>query len=223
MLDWLGSSERSHSRCGKRKIRDRSSSSGSKEPESANDSTEPFRLQRVENKRSLNHGDIYFDLVGYRNCFVWLNILGLGYPVHSERPELMASQAGISKKFMVLIVEDDPLICMMLEDIVDEAGFDFESAINATDGIAALEKRGTRFSALITDIRMPGKGNGWDVGHRAHELLPLLPIIYMTGDSAAEWKAHGEAGSILLQKPFANALLIAALSDLAYLATGVFA
>ncbi|WP_245277171.1 response regulator [Rhizobium sp. CF080] len=124
---------------------------------------------------------------------------------------------------MVLIVEDDPLICMMLEDIVDEAGFDFESAINATDGIAALEKRGTRFSALITDIRMPGKGNGWDVGHRAHELLPLLPIIYMTGDSAAEWKAHGEAGSILLQKPFANALLIAALSDLAYLATGVFA
>jgi CheY-like chemotaxis protein len=121
---------------------------------------------------------------------------------------------GALQRPIVLIVEDDPLISMTVEDIVTDAGFDYESTINAADGIAALEKSGTRFSALITDIRMPGKGNGWDVGHRAHELLPLLPIIYMTGDSAEQWKAHGETGSILLQKPFADGMLITALTAL---------
>jgi hypothetical protein len=40
-----------------------------------------------------------------------------------------------------------------------------------------------------------------------------MPIIYMTRDSAARWAEHGVPNSILLQKPFADAQLIAALSN----------
>jgi CheY-like chemotaxis protein len=124
----------------------------------------------------------------------------------------MERVTGASQKLTILIVEDEPLISMTVEDIVTDAGFDFESTANAADGIAALERRDSRFSALITDINMPGKGNGWDVGRRAHELHPFLPIIYMTGDSADQWKAFGASGSKLLQKPFADDLLVTALA-----------
>lgn len=34
------------------------------------------------------------------------------------------------------------------------------------------------------------------------ELHPLLPIIYMTGDSLDQWTAPGVPGSLVLQKPF---------------------
>jgi CheY-like chemotaxis protein len=61
---------------------------------------------------------------------------------------------------------------------------------------------------------MPGEANGWDVARRARELQALLPVIYMTGDSAEHWRAQGVPGSVLLQKPFVSAQLITALSTL---------
>jgi CheY-like chemotaxis protein len=61
---------------------------------------------------------------------------------------------------------------------------------------------------------MPGKLNGGDLARRARELQPLLPVIYMTGDSAAAWRSQGVPGSVLLQKPFADAQLLTALTTL---------
>jgi hypothetical protein len=42
----------------------------------------------------------------------------------------------------------------------------------------------------------------------------FLPVVYMTGDSADQWLAHGVLGSILLKKPFVDAQLITALGTL---------
>ena len=43
---------------------------------------------------------------------------------------------------------------------------------------------------------------------------PQFPVVYMTGDSAAEWDSIGVPNSILLTKPFAPAQLVTALSQL---------
>lgn len=121
---------------------------------------------------------------------------------------------GDGRQLLVLIAEDEFLIKVDLEDIVREAGFEHLAVSSADEGILALEDDSARFCALITDIRMPGKADCWDLARRARELQPLMPVIYMTGDSAKYWAAHGVPNSVLLQKPFVHGQLITALTTL---------
>jgi CheY-like chemotaxis protein len=120
----------------------------------------------------------------------------------------------ISELKVVLVAEDDALISITLTDMLADADFEAVLATNAQEAISVLEDDTPRFCALLTDIRMPGKGDGWDVARRARELQPSIPVIYMTGDSADQWRAHGVPGSVLLQKPFVAAQLITALTTL---------
>ena len=95
-----------------------------------------------------------------------------------------------------------------------EGGYDTLVVDNGIKAIEELEKDVARFRGLITDIRMGAGPSGWDVAHRARELSPTIPVIYMTGDSAADWAANGVPHSVLLQKPFAMAQLVTAISQL---------
>jgi CheY-like chemotaxis protein len=115
---------------------------------------------------------------------------------------------------VVLVAEDEPLLSMTLEDILNDANIKCVVVVSPQEAIAALEEGSMSFCALLTDIRMPGDGNGWDVARRARELHPTMPIIYMTGDSAIEWRSQGVPGSVMLQKPFADAQMITALTTL---------
>lgn len=94
--------------------------------------------------------------------------------------------SGDGSKLLVLLAEDESLIQATLEDVVTEAGFEHFSVSSADEAILALEENSARFCALITDIRMAGEADGWDLARRARELQPLMPVIYMTGDSAKE-------------------------------------
>jgi CheY-like chemotaxis protein len=115
---------------------------------------------------------------------------------------------------LVLLVEDEPLVSFAVEESLTEGGFSFVAVRTADEAIAELETDAARFSALLTDIRTPGKANGWDVAHRARELSPAIPVIYMTGDSAYLWTAHGVPNSVLLQKPFVEVQMMTALATL---------
>jgi two-component system, OmpR family, response regulator len=42
----------------------------------------------------------------------------------------------------------------------------------------------------------------------------MMPVIYVSGDSVADWGVHGVPKSIMLSKPFAFPQLISALSSL---------
>ena len=115
---------------------------------------------------------------------------------------------------IVLIVDDEPLIAAMVELTFDDAGFDVRSAINATDAADQIVDLGDRLSALVTDIRLRDGPNGWAVAVDARTRLPLLPVVYMTGDSAADWTAFGVPKSVLIQKPFVGAQVLAAVTTL---------
>jgi CheY-like chemotaxis protein len=117
-------------------------------------------------------------------------------------------------KQLLLIAEDDALVSMAIEEMVSDAGFNFLVADSALEAIIKLEENSVRICALLTDIRMRGALDGWDLARHARELLPLLPIIYMTGDSSAAWNVQGVPGSVLLQKPFADAQLLTTLTTL---------
>ena len=77
-----------------------------------------------------------------------------------------------------------------------------------------LKGKKTTFCALVTDIQLSGEIDGWEIARTARELDPAFPIIYMTGAAGDEWPSKGVPNSILLNKPFALAQLVTAVSHL---------
>ena len=114
----------------------------------------------------------------------------------------------------LLLVEDETGIQEVLATALQDEGFEVVIAPTANDAISELEEGGARFKAIITDIGLGGGPSGWDVGRRAREFAPSIPLIYMSGDSAFEWSANGVPESVMLQKPFVIAQLITALTTL---------
>ncbi|HKT54928.1 MAG TPA: response regulator, partial [Caulobacteraceae bacterium] len=56
--------------------------------------------------------------------------------------------------------------------------------------------------------------NGWEIGRRARELNPAMPVVYMTGDSGDQWDTQGVPDSLMIEKPLAPAQVVAAVSSL---------
>jgi DNA-binding response OmpR family regulator len=115
---------------------------------------------------------------------------------------------------ILLLVEDNKSFQTVLEDALESQGFEVVLAGNGTKAIAELDTDGARFKGLITDIQLGDGPNGWEVGHRAREVVSGIPVIYMSGDSAHEWSANGVPESVMLQKPFVMAPLITAITTL---------
>jgi DNA-binding response OmpR family regulator len=116
-------------------------------------------------------------------------------------------------KPLILYVEDDHLIAVTGVDILTEAGFGVEHVDEGQAALAALDGGADKYVALITDVRLP-KGDGWAIARHARTLNPALPVVYVTGDSATDWAAEGVPKSVLVQKPYANAQLVAAVAIL---------
>jgi CheY-like chemotaxis protein len=115
---------------------------------------------------------------------------------------------------VILVVEDDQLIQGLVSEALGEGGFEVEISVTGEEAITLLQNDKSKYRALVTDINLRGKRDGWEVGHRARELKPEIPVIYMTGAAADQWAANGVPNSVLLNKPFAPAQLITAVSQL---------
>ncbi len=119
-----------------------------------------------------------------------------------------------SRPVLILIAEDDPLILMNVEDSLKDAGYEVTTAGNGVDAIARLEAEPKTISALVTDVHLGQGANGWDVAKRARELLPNVPVVYMTADGGPEWTSNGVPNSVLIVKPFAVWQIVTAVSTL---------
>lgn len=115
---------------------------------------------------------------------------------------------------IVLVVEDEPLIGLTVEDALGEAGYDVRLISKAIDALHELESAAEVLSALVTDIRLQGGKDGWQLARRARELNPTLPVVYMSGDSALDHSSQGVPHSLMVQKPFAAAQIVTAVSTL---------
>ena len=133
--------------------------------------------------------------------FLSRNIVSEGQPVQG---------AAIA----ILVVEDDQLIQGLVADALSDGGFEADVTTSGEDAVHLLEGDTIKYRALITDVNLLGTLDGWQVGHRARELNPDIPVIYMTGAAADQWSANGVPNSILLNKPFAPAQIVAAVAQL---------
>jgi DNA-binding response OmpR family regulator len=115
---------------------------------------------------------------------------------------------------IVLVVEDDQLIQGMVEEALTEGGFQSSIAATGEEAVTLLQSDREKYRALVTDINLLGRLEGWEVARRAREINPEMPVVYMTGGAAEQWASRGVPNSILLNKPFAPAQLVTAVSQL---------
>jgi CheY-like chemotaxis protein len=115
---------------------------------------------------------------------------------------------------LLLLVEDDDAVRPIVEDALREGGFELEIADSGSEALAILESHKDTLHGLITDINLGDGPDGWEVAKRGRELIPTLPVVYMSGASGHEWPSKGVPHSTLIAKPFAPAQLITAISML---------
>ncbi|MGI4982026.1 MAG: PAS domain-containing protein [Janthinobacterium lividum] len=122
---------------------------------------------------------------------------------------------GTAKGETILVVEDEPTIRHLIDEVLDEQGY---TVIGAADGAAGLKvlQSGARIELLITDVGLPGGMNGRQVADAARSLQPELKVLFITGyaENAAVGNGHLDAGMELLTKPFSLEDLARRVSDL---------
>jgi DNA-binding response OmpR family regulator len=115
---------------------------------------------------------------------------------------------------VILIIEDDEAIQSLVEDALTEGGFEPAIAPSGEEAVTLLKGRTANYRALVTDITLRGRIDGWEVARQAREIDPQFPVVYMSGASAEDWASRGVPNSIMLSKPFAPAQLVTAVSNL---------
>jgi DNA-binding NtrC family response regulator len=118
-------------------------------------------------------------------------------------------------KVLTLIVDDDQLIRDVLQEALEDAGFAVRAAGGGEEALTMLDADGANFRALVTDVNLGSDElTGWDVAKHAREINDQIPVVYITGASAHDWGSKGVPNSVLLIKPFANAQVVTAVSQL---------
>ena len=115
---------------------------------------------------------------------------------------------------VILVIEDEEAIQSLVEDALSEGGFEPAIAASGEEAVTLLKGRINNYRALVTDISLRGRIDGWEVARQAREIDPQFPVVYMSGASADDWASKGVPNSIMLSKPFAPAQLVTAVSNL---------
>lgn len=120
---------------------------------------------------------------------------------------------------VIMVVEDDPTLQSLIEEALTDGGFEPAISASGEEAVTLLKGHKGKYRALVTDIHLLGRIDGWEVAKQAREIDPGFPIIYMTGAAAEKSASHGVPNSVLLAKPFAPAQLVTALANLLNKAT----
>lgn len=104
-------------------------------------------------------------------------------------------------KLRILLLEDDPLICDIVSEFLDECGYE---VISVYDGNEATDKAyEEHFDAFIFDVKVPFK-NGFDVLRSLRDAKQDVPAIFITSLASVDDLSHGyDAGcDDYIKKPF---------------------
>jgi len=104
----------------------------------------------------------------------------------------------MSSSVRILIVEDEPLIAMMLEDVLGELGWTVAGNVDSVAKALALIKAGGVDAAILDVNLRGGETSGVIADALAHR---HIPFVFATGGGADDIAEHHRARPCL-QKPF---------------------
>jgi CheY-like chemotaxis protein len=117
------------------------------------------------------------------------------------------------KKYHVLVVEDDPVIASLHENLLTEVGCSVDIAYNAIEAFQHIQNKQPH--ALVLDLHLPGKIQGPELLGRLRMVFPRLQAVVVTGRVLRDIEhleldhAGGGPPVAVLPKPFMPAQLVA--------------
>ena len=113
----------------------------------------------------------------------------------------------------VLVVEDDPELRTIYQEVLTEGGF---HVLVASDGLHALEMldRGVAPCVMVLDLRMP-RMSGWELADhlRADGRWDTLPVIVVAAYYRIAEEAERLGARAWLQKPIDLGRLVVVVED----------
>jgi DNA-binding response OmpR family regulator len=102
----------------------------------------------------------------------------------------------------ILVIDDDPVICAMVKDVLELEGFEVALAGDGYAGLRAIDA--DRPDCVVLDVMLPGlDGHGVLTRIRSNggRHLPVVMLTAAADDNEA-WRAWTEGVDYFLSKPF---------------------
>jgi CheY-like chemotaxis protein len=108
---------------------------------------------------------------------------------------------------VVIVAEDEPLIRMMIKDVLIEQGFRVLEAEHAAAVLDILEIEAMGVHVLFTDVQMPGDMDGLALSHHVKSHWPWIGLL-VTSAHATLTEDELPVGSRFLPKPYFHGYVI---------------
>ena len=101
----------------------------------------------------------------------------------------------------VVVVEDEPLIRLLVVGAMSDAGFEVIEAGHAEEALGHLQLHPATIHLLFTDVHMPGHMTGLALAFYVAEIWPHIALLITSGQPPAD---KLPTGAIFLRKPYAT-------------------
>lgn len=132
----------------------------------------------------------------------------------SEKPTHPAIETAAghkdSPKLRLLFCEDEALILSVVQDILEEKGYEVVGAGSAEEALQCWEVE-PKIDLLITDLSLPG-ASGAELARRLRQSDATLPVIFATGH-LEDSKGPSDGRTLTIVKPYGADRLVEAINS----------
>jgi CheY-like chemotaxis protein len=121
----------------------------------------------------------------------------------------MGAAAQPLSERVVLVVDDEPVVCHLVARMLVDAGFQVLEAHSGTEAVALLATLNGTVQLVVSDVSMPGM-TGTELAMVMTSQWPTTPILLVSGLDAPTTGYNGG----FLQKPFTEGTLLQAVRKL---------
>ncbi len=160
-------------------------------------------------KQSNGYAGVYSELGGGTTIRLYLPRYH-GQGEVDAAPSRVPPSPGAKTGETVLVVDDEPIIRMLIGDVLRDLGYRVIEAADGAEGFAVLQSS-QGIDLLVTDVGLPGGLNGRQLADAARVQRPNLKVLFITGYAENAVLGNGvlEPGMQVITKPFAMDVLTA--------------
>ena len=134
-----------------------------------------------------------------------------------QEPGVVLSLAdhSVSSGETVLVVDDEPVMRMLIGDMLRDLGFSVLEAADGAEGLRVLQS-GQIVDLLISDVGLPGGMNGRQLADAARVQRPQLKVLFITGYAGSMLIGDGvlDPAMHIITKPFPLEVLAAKIREM---------
>jgi len=103
--------------------------------------------------------------------------------------------------YKILLLEDDTILQEIIEEFLEEKGYEVDSFENGQDALDALEN--TKYDMLLLDVNVP-EIDGFEIVEYLRDIKNTTPVIFITSLTSVKYlqKAFDIGANDYLKKPF---------------------